>query len=122
MKCLSYIHPLRLIHQMHLSDLGAENESDIRALVLKPTTLLPEPPATFRVDYFPFMMKRTLMVHPDGVTGCAAVAYTERPCRHTEHRGCWPSILVSPLSQQAYHSSPNHHCQAELQPNSFHNG
>ncbi|KAL6354173.1 hypothetical protein LRP88_12507 [Fusarium phalaenopsidis] len=66
-------------YQMHLSDLGAENESDIWALVLKPTTLLPEPPATFRVDYFPFMMRRILMAHPDGVTGCAAVAYTERP-------------------------------------------
>ncbi|KAI8654536.1 hypothetical protein NCS57_01199900 [Fusarium keratoplasticum] len=52
-KCLSYIHPLRLIHQMHLSDLGAENESDIRALVLKPTTLLPEPPATFRDPVVP---------------------------------------------------------------------
>ncbi|KAI8656275.1 hypothetical protein NCS56_01230900 [Fusarium sp. Ph1] len=46
-----------LIHQMHLSDLGAENESDIWALVLKPTTLLPEPPATFRHFVFPHKLE-----------------------------------------------------------------
>ncbi|KAI8713777.1 hypothetical protein NCS52_01223300 [Fusarium sp. LHS14.1] len=84
MRCLQYIHPFRLIQKMFLSDIRADaagfrvgmNESAVRALVLKATTLRSELPVTARVDYFPFMMNGTSMAHPHGIAGCTPLSPT----------------------------------------------
>ncbi|EEU36023.1 uncharacterized protein NECHADRAFT_85376 [Fusarium vanettenii 77-13-4] len=56
---------------------NALNESGVRALVLKATSLRPELPVTSRVDYFPFMMNGTSMAHPHGITGCKPLSPTQ---------------------------------------------